>query len=82
MVEFKIKVHPTQRQAYIPKEIVETLGYKLKAKPDRFVVILYPENADMHMVLKSLRVLLADLELSVKPNAWKERKSVRSVFSK
>ena len=63
MVEFSIKVHPTQRQAYIPKEIVEALGYKLKAKSDRYTVVLYPEGADPTLVRRSLEILLADLKL-------------------
>jgi hypothetical protein len=63
MVEFNIKVHPKQRQAYIPKEIVEALGLRLKVKPNRYAMVVYPENADPALVIKSLEVLLADLKL-------------------
>ena len=65
MVEFKISIHPKQRLAYIPKEIVEALGHKVKAKPDRYTVILYPEGIDRSLVIKSLEILLADLKLEV-----------------
>jgi len=65
VVEFRISVHPKQRLAYIPKEIVEALGHRLRAKPDRYVVILYPENVDTGLVIKSLEILLADLKLEV-----------------
>jgi hypothetical protein len=66
MVEFLIKVHPAQRQAYIPKPIVEAMGHRLKAKPDRYAVVLYPEGASLTHVIESLRILLADLELQVR----------------
>ena len=65
MVEFRISIHPKQRVAYIPKEIVEALGYKVKAKPNRYAVILYPEGIDRSLVIKSLEILLADLKLEV-----------------
>ncbi|MEM3628758.1 MAG: hypothetical protein QXE06_05250 [Candidatus Bathyarchaeia archaeon] len=34
MVKFRIKVHPQQRLAYIPKEIFEALGPKLEVVPN------------------------------------------------
>lgn len=67
MVEFSIKVHPKQRQAYIPKEVVEALGLRLKAKPNRYAMVVYPENVDKELVIKSLEVLLADLKLESQP---------------
>ena len=63
MVEFNIKVHPQQRLAYIPKEIVRALGFRLKAKPDRYALILYPENCDLNLVIRSVEILLEDLKL-------------------
>jgi len=63
MVEFLIKVHPAQRQAYIPKPIVEALGYRLRAKADRYAAILWPEGVDILHVIESLRILLRLLEL-------------------
>jgi len=62
MVEFKIKVHPEQRVAYIPKAIVEAIGHNLKATPNRAAVLLYPENAPIKDVLKSINIIRQDLE--------------------
>lgn len=68
MVEFRIKVHPKQRQAYIPKEIVEALGLNLRAKADRYTVILYPKDIDPALVIRSLEVLLDDLRIGREPS--------------
>jgi len=62
MVEFRIKVHPTQRIAYFPREITEALGYDLRATADRVTMVLWPKNARLEDVVKSLRIVLADLE--------------------
>jgi len=62
MVEFKIKINPKQRLAYIPKEIYEVLGSHLKAVGNRTAVIFYPENATIKDVLKSLAIIRADLK--------------------
>lgn len=63
MVEFEIKIHEKQRLAYIPKEIVKALGTRLKAKPDRYALVIYPEDADPILVIKSLEILLEDLKI-------------------
>jgi len=62
MVEFKIKINPEQRLAYIPKEIVEAIGFELKATPNRAAVLLYPENMPLKDVVKSLNIIRQDLE--------------------
>lgn len=62
MVEFTIGVHPAQRQAYIPKEIVEALGHRLKAKPNRYAMVVYPEGTSVSQVVRSVEILLADLK--------------------
>jgi hypothetical protein len=61
MVEFKIKIHPEQRLAYIPRQLVETLGFRLKAVPDTTAVLLFPENADPQDVIESLQIIKAEL---------------------
>lgn len=61
MVEFKIKIHPEQRLAYIPRQLVETLGFRLKAVPDSIAVLLFPENADPQDVIKSLQIIKTEL---------------------
>lgn len=65
MVEFKIRVHPKQRQAYIPKEIVESIGFKLKARPNQFAVILFPDGVDLKLVAESVENLLKEIRCSI-----------------
>jgi len=65
MVEFKIRIHPEQHLAYIPKEIAETLGRQVKAVPNRTAVLLYPENISIKQVIKSTRIILQDLEHAI-----------------
>jgi len=61
MVEFKIKIHPEQRIAYIPRQLVEIMGFRLKAVPDSIAVLLFPENADPQDVIKSLQIIKTEL---------------------
>ena len=63
MVEFDIRVHPKQRQAYIPKEIVETLGYRWKVTPNMKAIAAYPKDATIETVIRSLEIILDDLKL-------------------
>ena len=63
MVEFDIKIHPKQRLAYIPKEIIQTLGFQLKIIPNLKAAVVYPANENPERILKSLEVILADLKL-------------------
>ena len=65
MVEFKIKIHPEQRVAYIPKEIFEVLGISPKAIANRTAVLFYPENTAMEDVAKSLEIIHADLQHAI-----------------
>jgi hypothetical protein len=60
---FRIKVHPKQRQAYIPKEVVEDLGHVLRLLPDKNAAVVYPEGKPLAKVVESVRLLLRDLEL-------------------
>jgi len=57
MVEFKIKIHPKQRLAYIPKEIVEALGFRLKAIPNLRGIFMCPENLSSEQALKSMETI-------------------------
>jgi len=61
MVEFKVKIHPEQRLAYIPRQLVEILGFRLKAVPNSVAVLLFPENADPQDVIKSLQIIKTEL---------------------
>jgi len=66
MVDYSIKIHPKQRQAYIPKTIVESVGYRLKARPNHFAVILYPDGIDMNLVVQSVENLLKEMRVGIK----------------
>lgn len=65
MVEFRIKVNPIQRVAYMPRELYETLGSKLRAVANRKAVALYPEGASLEDVIVSLKLILQDLEHAI-----------------
>jgi hypothetical protein len=62
MVEFKIKVNEKQHVAYIPKEVIESLGLDLKLVGNRSSAVIYPANAQVSDVVRSLKILLADFE--------------------
>ena len=62
MVEFRIKVNPTARTAYLPKEVFNVLGASATAVTSREVVILFPQNTQLEDVLKSLQIVAEDLE--------------------
>ena len=63
MVEYEITVNRTQRTVYFPKVVVETLGKKLILVPNHSAAIIYPQGKDADVVLKSLRLLFAQLKL-------------------
>ena len=65
MVEFKIKVHPEQRIAYFPRQLVDCLGFELTAVPNSAACLLFPQNADPEDVLKSLQLIRAELQHSI-----------------
>jgi hypothetical protein len=50
-------VHPQQRLAYIPKEIVDALGIRLKAVPDLSGIFVYPENLPPEQALNSMKAI-------------------------
>lgn len=62
MVEFRIRINPQQRLAYIPKEIVNAIGCNLKATPNRAAVLLYPENTSFKDIIKSLDIIKQDIQ--------------------
>ncbi|RLI19253.1 hypothetical protein DRO54_08850 [Candidatus Bathyarchaeota archaeon] len=66
MVEFKIRIHPGQRLAYIPKEIYEALGPSCKAVADCCAAVIYNEQTNLPDVIKSLEIILEDLKHRVK----------------
>ena len=63
MVEFKISVNEKQRQAYIPKEVVEALGFKWILRPNMKSAVIYPPGVSIEVVRRSVEILLEDLRL-------------------
>jgi len=66
MVRFRIKVNEKQKLAYIPKEIVEALGFKLVAIPNAKALLLFPEGEKSARVIESVKIILQDLELAMR----------------
>ena len=62
MVEFEICLNPKTRTAYIPKELANTLGAKVRAVGNRVAVLLFPEGMALSDVIRSLELIKDDLE--------------------
>lgn len=62
MVEFEIKVHPKQHVAYIPKEIVNALGLRLKAIPNMRGVYLCSKTLSIEEALSSVKAIYEHLK--------------------
>jgi hypothetical protein len=65
MVEFELKTGP-QGHIYLPKKIRELFGKELTLLPNMSAGVIYSKNADPQTVIKSLRVIIEDLELRKK----------------
>ncbi len=66
MVEFKIRIHPEQRLTRIPKILTENFGTVWTLVPNRDAAVIFAENADLSMVLESLRIIEQELQLHAK----------------
>jgi hypothetical protein len=62
MVEFVIRVNQ-QRTAYIPKEVIETLGYEWLLVPNAKAAVVYPRQCDLKTAIRSVLVILKGLRL-------------------
>lgn len=65
MVEFNIRLPPTQNVVWVPKEIVDAFGRRLTLLPNSVAAVIYPKDADLQAVLKSLRIIQQQLELRI-----------------
>lgn len=72
MVEFSLTVNRKQKTAYFNKKIVETLGYDLVILPNAHSGVIYPKDADKQDVIRSLKIILQDLEHQAEFAARKE----------
>lgn len=61
-MEFDLRTGP-QGHIYLPKIIRKALGRRLKLLPNTISAVIYPENANPSDVIRSLRVIISDLEL-------------------
>jgi hypothetical protein len=62
VVEFVIRVNQ-QRTAYIPKEIIENLGFEWTLVPNAKAAVIYPRRCSLDTALKSLEVILEGLRV-------------------
>jgi len=62
MVEFVIRVNQ-QRTAYIPKEVIEILGYEWLLVPNARAAVVYPRQCDLKTAIKSVLVIVKGLKL-------------------
>ena len=62
MVEFVIRVNQ-QRTAYIPKEVIEILGYEWFLVPNAKAAVVYPRQCDLRTAIRSVLVIVKSLKL-------------------
>jgi len=62
MVEFVIRVNQ-QRTAYIPKEVIEILGYEWLLVPNAKAAVVYPRQCDLRTAIRSVLVIVKGLKL-------------------
>ena len=61
MVELETKIS-SGGIVYIPKEIREAFGKKIKIIPNASAALFFPEGVDYEDVLRSLEIIRADLK--------------------
>ena len=62
MVEFNITVNRKQRTAYINRKLIEALGYELGVNLNVTGGAICPKDTDKREVIRSLKIVLEDLE--------------------
>jgi len=70
MVEFVIRVNQ-QRTAYIPKEVIEILGYEWLLVPNAKAAVVYPRACDLKTAIKSVLVIVKGLKLMLTTREWR-----------
>jgi hypothetical protein len=73
MVEFKIRINPEQRLTRIPKILTQNFGTVWTLVPNKVAAVIFPENADLQVVLKSLGIIRQELQLQVESDRAGER---------
>jgi len=64
MVEFIIRVNQ-QRTAYIPKEVIEILGYEWLLVPNAKAAVVYPRQCGLRTAIRSVLVIVKGLKLTL-----------------
>ena len=62
MVEFNITVNRKQHTAYFNRKLIEALGYELGVNLDVTGGAIYPKDADKREVIRSLKIVLDNLQ--------------------
>ncbi len=68
-MDYKIRVNPNERMAYLPRALVDRFGSELTIFPDKVAAILYPTGQDPKRIIRSVQALLNLLEIDadIKP---------------
>jgi len=70
--EFELKIHEKEGIAYIPKKLREQYGLRPIILPNDTAAAMYPSDAKLTEVIRSLEVLIQHLKLRVDKEAEKE----------
>ncbi len=76
-MEFQIKIHPEQRLTRIPKKLTESFGTTWTLVPNSKCAVVFPANADLHTVLKSLSIIEQELTLQLEPANLQRRQKTQ-----
>jgi bifunctional DNA-binding transcriptional regulator/antitoxin component of YhaV-PrlF toxin-antitoxin module len=61
LVKFRLKTNPVG-QIYLPKEVREELGDRYILVANSRAAVIFPEDAPLELVIKSLEVIILDLK--------------------
>jgi hypothetical protein len=68
MVNMKVRLRTgPQGHVYLPEAVREILGKEITLLPNSEAAVLYPKDADLKRVIRSLRIIISDLELQATP---------------
>lgn len=76
MVEFNITVNRKQHTAYFNRKLIKTLGYELSVNLGVTGGAIYPKDADKREVIRSLKIVLENLEYQA--DVEEKKKNVES----
>jgi hypothetical protein len=77
LVEFELSLPKQQNVVWLPKEIVNALGRKLKLVSNSESAVIYANGADLARVVASLRIIITELEFQDSKRRSKRPEEVR-----